>query len=184
MKKNFQFAMMAVMMFGSLTTFTACEESSKDDEPGNGNLTIINVGIEFDYKFSYNGVPTYSYFNGGLTENHIKVTKKGDTYKVEGQSTEYGEEWFEFTFTMSGNKFGPIRNFKAGRTYGKSHISWEADNIVLSKDHGYTVDWIGYDNNGMTVSNLIKSDEYGAGNGYIADPENRLWIDIYYETEE
>ena len=48
----------------------------------------------------------------------------------------------------------------------------------------YYAYWKGYDNNGMTVSNLMESDEYGAGNGYIADPENRLMIDIDYEIEE
>lgn len=100
------------------------------------------------------------------------------------KSTRYGDEWFEFTFTRSGNKFGPIRNFKAGRTYGKSHISWEADNIAFSNDNGYVAIWKGYDDQGMTVSNLIESDEYGAGNGYIADPENRLMIDFNYEIEE
>ena len=183
MKKLLYYAITAMLMMGSAVVLSACEESSDDDGPS-GDITIINVGIEFDYKYSYNGVPTYGYFNGGLTENYIKVTKKGDTYKVVGKSTEYGDEWFEFTFTMSGNKFGPIRNFQAGRTIGKSHISWEADNIVLSSDNGYIAYWKGYDDKGMTVSNLMESDEYGAGNGYIADPENRLAIDIYYEIEE
>lgn len=175
--------MMLVVIFMAIG-MAACGDDDKEDGPSNGEITITNVGIEFDYKFSYNGVPTYSYFNGGLTEDYIKVTKKGETYKVEGKSTRYGDEWFEFTFTRSGNKFGPIRNFKAGRTYGKSHISWEADNIAFSNDNGYVAIWKGYDDQGMTVSNLIESDEYGTGNGYIADPENRLMIDFNYEIEE
>lgn len=62
-------------------------------------------------------------------------------------------------------------------------MSFEATDIEFRSDNGYQAHWLGTDDNGMKVSNLEYSHEYGAGNGYLVDPYNELQINIYYETE-
>ena len=62
-------------------------------------------------------------------------------------------------------------------------MTFEATDIEFRSDNGYQAIWVGKDDNGMKVSNLEYSHEYGAGNGYIVDPYNELVVDIDYDTD-
>lgn len=163
----------------------ACGDDKDDDidsGPDGIDFEIEDIGCSFDYVFTYNGRRTGSWFNAGWIDKKITITRQGDTYYVEAKSNDIYNEWIYFTFTKKGNKFGPIQNLKAGRTPNTgSSFSFEASNVAFKNVDDYGAYWVGKDDNGMTISNLMESDEYGAGNGYIADPHNELQVDITFK---
>lgn len=184
MKKISRFAlMMAILLMGAML-FPSCSSSSDDDgSPDTPDIKIINVGVEFDYMMTFNGTPTRSYFNQGGTEDKIRVTKIKDTYKVDVYNHTNYELSISFSFTLKNGKFGDVQNLKVYMRHEDSFVAFDATDISFSSDNGYQAIWSGTDKKGMKVSNLEYSHEYGAGNGYIAHPDNYLSVDIYYETD-
>lgn len=185
MKKISRFVLMMTMLLTGAVFFAGCSSSSDDDDgsPDTPSIKIINVGVSFDFTMTFNGSRTHSYFNQGGTEDKITVKRNKDTYRVEVYSNNYGELSISFNFTLKNGKFGKITDLKAYNRYEDSFMTFEATDIEFRSDNGYQAIWVGKDDNGMKVSNLEYSHEYGAGNGYIVDPYNELVVDIDYDTD-